>query len=297
MSTFNGEEFIREQIDSILAQDGVEVSILIRDDGSTDSTLPILESYLAGNPNKIFLRAECNVGCKESFFKLLREAASTYTQFDYYAFADQDDLWLKDKLISGVRALENENNPFSLYYCDPQVVDRFLSPINAKDIPSLNTLPESFILQPCIGCSMIFRPQVLELAAIQDSSQINIHDAWVYKIALAFGGKIIHDKTKHILYRQHGLNTIGGTQSLLQKFRRRLNLFIDNRRYRSVQAKVLLNNYNEELPSSVTEVLSLMANYHGSFNKKSKIIFDKRFTSLKKSHTLMFKMAILFNRI
>lgn len=297
MSTYNGEEFICEQIESILNQDGVEVCILIRDDGSKDSTVKILESYRDIYTDKIILKSENNVGCKESFFNLLREAKASYSGYDYYAFADQDDIWLNDKLISGVRALDQENNPYRLYYCDPQIVDRSLNPIDTKGIPSLNTLGESFILQPCIGCSMIFSPGVLELSAIHDSSQINIHDAWVYKIALAFGGKVIHDKSKHILYRQHGLNTIGGNQNLLDKWRRRFNSFIDNKRYRSAQAKILLDNYSDVLPLSSVEVLTMIADYHGTLRKKMRIISDDRFKGLKKSHSLMFKIAILFDRI
>ena len=100
LSSYNGEKYIREQLDSILTQQGVEVTLLVRDDGSRDATPRILREYAERCKNVIVLPEE-NVGCVSSFRKLLTEAYNYIDRVDYFAFADQDDVWLPEKLKSG----------------------------------------------------------------------------------------------------------------------------------------------------------------------------------------------------
>ena len=120
MSTYNGERFLEEQLATIFAQEGVSVSVLVRDDGSTDGTCRMLETwkrthcldYICGD----------NVGAARSFFLLLQQApASTY-----YAFADQDDVWLDDKLYSAIQQIEKYDDVPALYFCQTQLVDKNL---------------------------------------------------------------------------------------------------------------------------------------------------------------------------
>ena len=101
MSTYNGQRFLREQIDSILNQKDVQVFLWIRDDGSTDDTVEIVEDYM-NRANNIFLIKGRNIGLGCSFMELIYQTPDTYT---YYAFSDQDDIWLEDKLSTGVRML------------------------------------------------------------------------------------------------------------------------------------------------------------------------------------------------
>ena len=110
MSTYNGEKFIREQIESIIYQKDVELYLVIRDDGSTDSTLDIIQEYSLKYPN-IFVYAGENLGYANSFLTVLKEKGGT----DYYAFADQDDIWEEDKLICGINKIKNKNNKYKLY--------------------------------------------------------------------------------------------------------------------------------------------------------------------------------------
>ena len=93
MSTYNGEKYIREQLDSILAQENVDVSILIRDDGSKDATLSILDEY-SKRDNLSYYVDSRNLGACNSFIDLIWHVSLDY---DYYALSDQDDFWLKDK--------------------------------------------------------------------------------------------------------------------------------------------------------------------------------------------------------
>ena len=107
MSTYNGEKYLREQIDSILKQTQVDAQLIVRDDGSSDGTVRILEEYSRNYPNVSFYQGT-NVGVGKSFLELLKNAP----QADYYSFADQDDVWLEDKLnhaVSIIRQIEQKD--------------------------------------------------------------------------------------------------------------------------------------------------------------------------------------------
>ena len=102
LSAYNGERYLREQVESILAQTGVEVTLLIRDDGSQDGTPGIMKDIQAVNANVRCVYGE-NIGFRCSFYNMLLESDDTY---DYYAFSDQDDVWDADKLSHAVELLE-----------------------------------------------------------------------------------------------------------------------------------------------------------------------------------------------
>ncbi|MBR4115330.1 MAG: glycosyltransferase, partial [Bacteroidales bacterium] len=112
LASYNGQKYIREQLDSIAAQEGVEVSLLVRDDGSRDATQEILEQYQNAGALRWYTGAHLNVA--QGFLELLRNAPEA----DYYAFCDQDDVWLPDKLAAAVAMLKQENPALPLmYYC------------------------------------------------------------------------------------------------------------------------------------------------------------------------------------
>lgn len=297
LSTYNGAKYLCDQIDSIIAQKDADVTILIRDDGSSDHTIELLQSYHKKFHDKIILELADNVGCTGSFFTIMKLAAEKYVDYDYYAFSDQDDVWLPDKMSVAAKALDAVDNNIKLYYCCPELVDSKLNPIKSNPLTAKNTLEEAFILQPAIGCSMVFSKDLLKKAAIVNPADVNIHDAWIFKVCLALGGEIVYDPTPHILYRQHSSNAIGRTQGFRKKWRRRFKLFFDSKCIRSGQAKLLLSTYNLEIPQKEKAVLLKISNYHNSLKDKGKIIFNNSFTSNYRLHNLMFKIAILFGKL
>lgn len=115
LSTYNGELFLREQLDSLFAQVGVELHIWVRDDGSKDSTQKILFEYREKFPNKITIVLGENIGWKRSFFELLSFAKQNSVVYDYYAFCDQDDIWLPTKLQRAVEKMGELNTNIRLY--------------------------------------------------------------------------------------------------------------------------------------------------------------------------------------
>lgn len=297
LSTYNGAKYLSEQLDSLITQKDVDVTILIRDDGSSDHTIELLQSYHKKFPDKIILELADNVGCTGSFFAMMKLAVEKFPDYDYYAFSDQDDVWLPDKMSAAENALDAIDNNIKLYYCSPELVDSKLNTIKSNPLIAKNTLEEAFILQPAIGCSMVFSKELLKKAAIINPADVNIHDAWVYKVCLALGGEIVYDPTPHILYRQHSSNAIGRTQGFKKTWKRRFKLFFDSKCIRSSQAKLLLSTYRLEIPNREKSVLLSISNYHNSLKEKGKIIFKNNFSSKYRLHNLMFKIAILFGKL
>lgn len=212
MSTYNGEKFLTEQIDSILKQNDVDVFILIRDDGSQDNTIDILKCYKEKYPNLISLVLGENIGFSGSFHELTIIASKKYAlQFDYFAFSDQDDVWLPNKLkIAGDYLKQNsliENIPL-LYCSNLNVVDEKLQKLRVmRNFESFDKAT-AFVQSVATGCSCVFNVTALNHFADTFNIKLYFHDYWMFLIAL-YGGKVIYDKNSYILYRQHGNNAIG----------------------------------------------------------------------------------------
>ena len=278
MSTYNGAAYIRQQIDSILAQDACEVGILIRDDGSTDGTQDIMHEYASRHDN-IFIVDGPNVGCAQSFMSLVYEAANTYSQYDYYAFCDQDDVWLINKLSSAIDKLDiTDSTKPSLYLGAYQMVDAELNPITTfLSVPAIN-LPAAFASNSATGCTMVFNRALLMALSTKRPEYMIMHDYWAYLVCLAIGGFVCYDHTPYILYRQHGHNAIGGLgDSLFKKWSVRIRkLFLAGDRFKSRMAQQLLNCYQGQMASDDIRFLCDIVNQK-SFAAKKRLITDKRF--------------------
>lgn len=252
LSTYNGEKFLEEQLYSLQKQEGVELALLIRDDGSKDRTLSIIHQFIEDSTTNIKLLQANNVGAKASFFKLMRIAAEEYFECDYFAFCDQDDIWKPNKLIRAIQMLNNENHSLPLMYCSAtQMVNSDLSYINIwppaprKTLAMYNALVENV----AVGCTSILNKKALKL--ITSSPPINInypimHDWWAYLCVSTFG-KVIFDSEPCILYRQHSNNVLGGqTDNLVTKWKKRFIRYFkaQNHYIISNQAKEFYNCFN-----------------------------------------------------
>lgn len=278
MSTYNGERFLKEQIESVMKQTGVEVTLLIRDDGSHDNTVNLIKEFQKKYSNIIFIKGE-NCGSAMSFLKLLNEATSSYVGYDYFAFCDQDDVWLDDKLTSAVMVLENHSKATPCLYLGAyQMVDVNLKNIvTPKRTPKLN-LPAAIASNLATGCTMVFNYCLAELISTNcNPKNIIMHDYWIYLVCLAVSGYIYYDETPHMLYRQHGNNVIGGQKDpFIKKWKARLlKLFRRGDFYKSKLSKELLLNYssmmNEDDKRFLTDVSTcrkLSSKFHLFFNKQ-----------------------------
>ena len=215
LSTYNGEKYIIDQLDSIFHQTFQEIRLYIRDDGSTDSTIEEIEQYLAKHSEyaakTVWLPNENheNIGYMQSFWKLLEEASGA----DYYAFCDQDDVWLPQKVERGVLALKKEKNAecvnhlstdlpllyFSNFYqCNEDFSIKKEGMIYQGDIKFENVL----FYTPAFGFSILINESLRKLS-LGDFDHAGLpHDGWVQKTAAAFG-KIIYDPACTAYYRRH----------------------------------------------------------------------------------------------
>ena len=121
MATYNGEKFLQEQLDSLYGQEDVEVDILVRDDGSTDSTQKILEDNSQNHRLKWYQGDHKNV--QKGFFELMKIGAEK--NYNFFAFCDQDDVWDKDKLIIALNSIKEMQGP-ALYYSGQRFEPKYM---------------------------------------------------------------------------------------------------------------------------------------------------------------------------
>lgn len=178
LSTYNGEKYLIEQIDSLLNQEKVDISIIARDDGSIDSTKEILAKYKEKDSRFDYYVGK-NIGPAQSFFDLLFKA----NKADYYAFADQDDVWDNDKLKCAVDMLEREDGKRpNMYYSNLRIVDRNLKFYRfSHDIPAVQKSRYSCLVEDvATGCTMVFNDVVLEYVKMGRPEYCSMHDTWIY---------------------------------------------------------------------------------------------------------------------
>ena len=210
MSTYNGEKYIREQIDSILSQIKVNVTLFIRDDGSTDSTVKIITQYTEKYSN-IKLWVGENIGVGNSFMQLLY---SLTDEFDYYSFSDQDDIWLNEKLERAIEKISKNTVP-TLYVSNQILVDKNgrklgMRYVQKPDLSYMQTLSNN----KATGCTMLWNKalndRLTDINARPSKILLDnrIHDVWISAVA-GLIGEIVYDQNGYILYRQHENNVVG----------------------------------------------------------------------------------------
>ena len=276
LSTYNGEQYLREQIDSILNQSGVEIGILIRDDGSKDNTISILRDYEAHFPNVIVDYGK-NVGCTESYRRLLDASYDKLQDYDYFAFSDQDDFWLPEKVQIGCEIIVGlpEDKP-CMYCSNVRVVDEQLNYINMKWSPdeSFITKPQSLVWSMAYGCTMVFNKKVVEMFHQYPPQRMIYHDLWVMHMCMFFG-TVAFDTNSYISYRQHGDNVVGAKTTFKSrmlchwKSLHHLTSQHDN----EYMAQELLRAYDGILSNNDKEMIGIVANYRKSLGKRLRFLF------------------------
>lgn len=237
MSTYNGERFIRQQLESLLNQT-YSSEIIIRDDGSTDHTIDIINDFTNRYPNiRLYKDNSGHGGLRNSYLLLLKEAM--HYSPDYICYADQDDVWLADKtekLLNKLIASEIRHQP-ALVFSDVQVVNENLKLIHASlaKLQQLNnhkkiTLKKLLIYCPALGCTIMLNKALFELiASISEHGMSMNHDKWALILA-AIKGKIIYLPQATLQYRQHSTNTVGAMLGIKRKTWTLKNInFIKNR--------------------------------------------------------------------
>jgi hypothetical protein len=219
LSTFNGAQFLRAQLDSFLAQTHANWVLFWRDDGSTDETVAIIRQFateLGEGRCHCLAQSGGHMGPAASFMALLGEAAHRAEAIDAVAFADQDDVWLPHKLARGAIALAARDAAVPALYCARQVlVDAALRHI-ALSGPSAPHpgFPASLTQNVATGCTVMLNGAALQLVSRSAPSAASLHDWWCYLLVTAAGGDLLQDDEPVVLYRQHAGNLVGAPPSM-----------------------------------------------------------------------------------
>lgn len=267
MGTMNGERFIAEQLDSLECQTHKNWVLYVSDDGSSDNTLQILKRYQARWPEGRLIVKE---GPKRGFCaNFLSIVCDSNIKADYYAFCDQDDVWLANKLEEAVcRIAENQvhrDKILPYLYCGRTTyVSEKLTPIG---ISPLFVFPAKFrnaLVQSIAGGNtMVFNQETklaLERVGVVD---VPSHDWWLYLLVSAIGGEVYYDKTPQVLYRQHDDSIVGENRSFTSKLFRAYTLLrgrFRNWNTKNIEALCVVNGMLTEDNKEILRLFKIMRN-------------------------------------
>ena len=222
LSSFNGAEYLAEQLDSLVNQTYSNIAISVRDDGSVDNTRKILEEYTKRYP-RIKVEYGRNIGISRSFLMLLSQADR---RCQYFAFCDQDDVWYLDKIQRAVSRLASIGPDKAALYCSRlEYVGRDLAHLKysrllRRDLSFQNALVENV----ATGCTVLMNRRARDLVVSRLPDQCVMHDWWCYLVVSAFG-EVVYDDRPAIKYRLHGENDTGAALSFIGDIGRRVGRF------------------------------------------------------------------------
>lgn len=256
LSTYNGARFLDAQLDSIAGQTAVELLIHARDDGSTDGTPDLLRARADRWPDLARLTTGENLGPARSFLKLLRTAPA---EAEYFAFCDQDDVWLPDKLARAVAAIEESSGP-ALYCSNVMLVDEALAPLCPAPESSDTRFAHLMFENIAFGCTVVLNRAARDLIGAHDPGGAAVmHDWWCALVVAAFG-RVHYDPRPGVLYRQHGGNVVGQQGPALQAAREAARFLRGTEGFYRIhaQAGALLRLYGSQLPAHHRAVVERM---------------------------------------
>ncbi len=284
LSTYNGESYVEEQINSILSSSYQDIDLYIRDDGSSDRTMEILERYLNDAPEQFHvLRNESNLGVTLNFLQGVCD-----TTADYIMLCDQDDVWKPNKIgdtLKRMRHMEaqlGKENPIAVF-TDATVVDGSLNKLHdsffrtGKLDPRKTDLPHILMENKLIGCTVMINASLRRILKSRHlPKKARYHDWWLALIA-ASCGKIGFLPEQTILYRQHGNNVVGSA-SFLSYFKDRITSLKKQKEAvlaLEKQAQEFLELYREYLSDVSREIVQQFAGLQNSGYIRRRVILLK----------------------
>lgn len=305
MSTYNGSLYIRDQLESIVSQTVQDKSLLIRDDGSIDNTVAIIQEYQKKYSWISYYEGK-NLGVQKSFFDLI----SNSDEFaDYISFADQDDVWNPRKLenaILAIQLIEKKSASAPVLYCSNQtLVDTNLDllHITVSRIVKKISFGNALVQNICTGCTAVGNSKLIELLKKHiplHPESIIMHDWWFYLTASCFG-YVVYDENSYIYYRQHRNNTLGAIHNRKALVRHRFKelrkmrgeIYRQTEEFKNCYMCLLqIKHYSNNLKS-----INKLLNAKRSLLGRLLVIFDKTYFRQKRSDNLIFKGIVLLGKL
>lgn len=290
MATYNGEKYLAEQLESLVKQKGVDINILVHDDGSSDRTIDILNQYQKQHILTWF--SDNHIGVGESFFSLLRKTQNS----DYYAFCDQDDVWDEDKLLIAVKNMEKyPQTEYAVYCCGSRLVDNELNFIKNHYMDVDRSKYARLFFSNVAGNTMVFNHSLKEEVVKYHPINMILHDSWLFKMAICLNAHIIIDKEPHLDYRQHGENVVG----MEMTFGKKTNKFF--RIINNTNIKKQLVELKEYLSTNMDpqcyELISTYESSEKNWKSRVSLVCDSRINFNVCLFDLAFKLKVLLGKI
>lgn len=262
LPTYNGTRYLREQLQSIEAQALPVARITIRDDGSTDGSDVLVQEWAKGRSNVHLLQGP-RLGAVNSFFTLLEGCGD---ECDYFAFADQDDVWLPDKVERAVVSLDRYGTEEPAMYCSRvEYVDESLGHIGYSQVPKKVDFANALVENVATGCTVVLNHSARSLLRRGFPQKTIMHDWWCYLVLSALG-TVVFDELPSVKYRQHGGNVVGGTSSRIELFRRGIARFVSSspRVLLSDQALEFRRRFGDSLTQEKKRILDCFLTIRGN---------------------------------
>lgn len=302
MSTYNGQNYIDDQIRSILEQKDVEINLYIRDDGSKDKTVEKIQYWREKYPKKIYIYPEQNVGYQKSFLELIKKVPDNY---DYYGFSDQDDVWQSVKCIKAIEKLEESNHVLKLYTSDLNETDQ-----NLKLIYKTNMLKKYdlniysyWVRARFAGCTYLFSNELNKLAKqyAESNSMLKCtaaHDFVLGSLAYLYGD-LVFDENSYIEHRRTEKSATTGGRRLQYKISYFWNFIFKKADIRYGLAKAIIENESVSMNSCDADekmrFIGMVAHYKDSLPSKWKLLLNPKLKSGNFLFDVLAKIKILIS--
>ena len=274
LASYNGVKYIKEQVDSILNQKEVDVTIFISDDLSTDGTIEYLQDIYKDFKNIAYLPSGLKFGgAGKNFFRLIKDV--DFSSFDFISFVDQDDIWYEDKLIRAIKMIEDKqldaysSNVLAFWEDGKEMIINKSSSQARYDYLFEAAGPGcTYVLKKDLAISL----QKFISENWEDVNKVELHDWFIYAFARENNYKWHIDEKPSMRYRQHTSNQVGANDGLKAKLKR--------------LKKVFSSWYRDEI-IKIIKVLRLENKY-----KFSKYILNKSYIN----NLLLLKYSFEFRR-
>ncbi len=295
LSTYNGEKYLEQQLESYIALDNFQdVGVIIRDDGSHDGTCEILRRYSEKHGFTVIYGD--NIGLNKSLHELIKHRDREY---EYFAFSDQDDFWLPEKLSRAVNMLDGARDGAPTLYAalsyitDDNLEKKGVTLNPTKEISFYNSMVQNV----CIGHTQVFDNAMAELLEMHFSESMYLMDYWAYMTASCFG-KIVFDSVPTTLYRQHSSNAVGYDSSKIKTAFRRVKRALTTR---DAEAKIrhleaFKSEFAENLDAQYLEAADDFLNSRKNFFTRLSYIFRTPARRQSLFENIVFRMMYLFGK-
>ncbi|QMD52187.1 glycosyltransferase family 2 protein [Citrobacter sp. RHB35-C21] len=299
LCTYNGIKFLNKQLDSIINQTYQNWVVFVSDDGSTDGTIDIIHEYQQSyGQDKIVLIGGPNKGFAWNFISALEYCGEG---FDYFAFCDQDDEWLDEKLTCALNHLTSKAGQVPAVYCGRTILtdavgrEIGLSPLFTKTPSFRNALVQSI----AGGNTMVMNKPARDIVINTPKWQeIISHDWWVYLLITGCGGSVYYDRSPTIKYRQHQENIIGSNLTIFARFQRIKKLMGGHFKRWNDKNIELLKPFREQLTTENAKVLRSFENKRNAdIFSRIKMIYELRLYRQTLCGNIALIVAIFLNKI